>query len=88
MSTKRLRTISLLLPLLAISATAHAGSTITDKSYWPSEARQSARINTVGSRHDVNSAFAFERPALRVQPATSPSAAGSAWHYQGGPKSR
>ena len=88
MSTKRLRTISLLLPLLAISATAHAGSTITDKSYWPSEARQSAQINTVGSQRGVNSAFAYDRPALRVQPATSPNAAGSAWHYHGGPKSR
>ena len=81
MSTKHLRTISLLLPLLAISATAHAGSTITDKSYWPSEAGQRAR-------HDVNSAFAYDRPALRMQPATSPNAAGSAWHYQGGPKAR
>ena len=36
MSTKHILTLSLLLPLVAISATAHAGSTITDKSYWPS----------------------------------------------------
>ena len=85
MSTKHLRTISLLLPLLTISATAHAGSTITDKSYWPSEARHSAQINTVDSQRG---AFAYDRPALRVQPATSPNAAGSRWHYQGGPKSR
>lgn len=42
MSTKHLLAISLFLPLLALSATAHAGSTITDKSYWPNEARQSA----------------------------------------------
>ena len=88
MSTKHLRTISLLLPLVAISATAQAGSTITDKSYWPSEARQSAQINTVGSQRDVNSAFAYDRPGLRMQPATSPNEAGLAWHYQGGPKSR
>ena len=88
MSTKHLRTISLLLPLLAIWATAHAGSTITDKSYWPSEARQSAQINSVGSRHDVNSAFAYDRPALRVQPALTMNDGASAWHYQGGPKSR
>jgi hypothetical protein len=40
--TKRLLTISLLLPLVAISAAAHAGETITSKSYWPSEARRSA----------------------------------------------
>ena len=88
MSTKHLRTISLLLPLMAISATAHAGSTITDKSYWPSEARQSAQNASAVSQRDVNSAFAYNRPALRVEPATNPNEAGSAWHYQGGPKSR
>jgi hypothetical protein len=87
MSTKHLRTISLLLPLVAISATAHAGATITDKSYWPSEARQSAQINTAGSQRDVNAAFASDRAGIRVQPATGPNEAGSAWHYQGGPKS-
>ena len=88
MSTKHLRTISLLLPLAAISATAHAGSTITDKSYWPSEARQSAQINTVGSQRDMNSAFAYDRPGLRAQPAPTVNDGASAWHYQGGPKSR
>ena len=88
MSTKHLRTISLLLPLLAISATAHAGSTITDKSYWPSEARRSAQIDTIGSRHDVNSALAYDRAGIRMLPVTGPNKAGSAWHYQGGPKSR
>ena len=40
MLKKHLLKISLLLPLMAISATAYAGSTITDRSYWPSEARQ------------------------------------------------
>jgi len=47
MLTKPLLTISLLLPLVAISATAHAGSTITDKSYWPSAARQNAQTRTL-----------------------------------------
>jgi hypothetical protein len=87
MSIKHLRTISLLLPLVAISATAHAGSTITDKSYWPNEVRQSAQHRTVGWQRDLNSAFAYDRPGLHVQPATSPNEAGSAWRYQGGPKS-
>ena len=86
MSTKHLLTISLLLPLVAISATAHAGSTITDKSYWPSEARRSAPIAT-GSRADVNSAFAYDRTATSLQPATNASG-GSPFHYQGGPKGR
>ncbi len=42
MSTKRILAISLLVPLVAVSATAYAGETITSKSYWPSEARQGA----------------------------------------------
>ena len=86
MSTKHLRTISLLLPLLAISATAHAGSTITDKSYWPNEARRSAQIGTVGSQRDFNSAFAYDRPTLQVAPAANEGAATG--RYQGGPKGR
>jgi hypothetical protein len=88
MLTKHLLKISLLLPLMAISATAYAGSTITDKSYWPSEARRSAQINTVGTQRDLNAAFAYDRSAPRLQPATGPNEAGSAWRYQGGPKSR
>ena len=88
MSTKRLLTISLLLPLMAISATAYAGSTISDKSYWPNEARQTVQAKTVGSQHDLNAAFAYDRAGLRLQPATSPNEAGSVPRYQGGPKSR
>jgi hypothetical protein len=88
MLTKHLLTISLLLPLVAISATAHAGQTITDKSYWPSEATQSAQNRTVGSQRDLNSAFAYDRTTSRLQPATNPNAGGSFPRYQGGPKSR
>ena len=86
MFTKHLLTISILSPLVAISATAHAGSTITDKSYWPSEARQSAQTRTVGSQSDLNSAFAYDR--ARLQPATNTNDGGSFPRYQGGPKSR
>jgi hypothetical protein len=85
MLKKHLFTISLLLPLVAISATAHAGSTITDKSYWPSEARQSTQNRTGRSQSEVSSAFAFDRGASRLQPATNANNGG--WHYQGGPKS-
>lgn len=88
MLRKNLLTISLLLPLAVISATAYAGETITSKSYWPNEARQSVQNTTVGSQRDLNSAFAYDRSASRLQPATSPNEAGSAWRYQGGPKSR
>lgn len=86
MPTKHLLTISLLLPLVAISATAQAGSTISDKSYWPSEARQSAPIR-VGPQTDVNTAFAYDRTTSRLEPATA-IRGGSAWRYQGGPKGR
>ena len=88
MLTKRLLAITLLLPLVAISATAHAGSTITDKSYWPSEARQSAQIRTVGSQSNLNSAFAYDRAGPRLRPVTDPYDDGSSPRYQGGPKSR
>jgi len=88
MLTKHLLKISLLLPLVAISATAYAGSTISDKSYWPSEARRSTQIGTAGLQRELNAAFAYDRPMARLQPATNPNESGSAWHYQGGPKSR
>jgi len=86
MLTKHLLKISLLLPLVAISATAHAGSTITDKSYWPSEARQQTR--TVGSQSDLYSALAYDRAALPLRPVLNPNDGGSSPRYQGGPKSR
>ncbi len=89
MLTNKLLTISLLLPLMAAPASAHAGSTITDKSYWPNEARQSAQARTGSSQRDLNSAFAYDRIPPRLQPpATVPSDGVSAWRYQGGPKGR
>jgi hypothetical protein len=88
MLKKHLLRISLLLPLVAISAMAHAGSTITDKSYWPHEARQNAQSRTVGSQNDLNSALAYDRAASRLQPAANPNDGGPFPRYQGGPKSR
>ena len=86
MLTKHLLKISLLLPLVAISATAHAGSTIKGKSYWPSEARQSAQNRTGSSQSDLTFAFAYDRAASPLQPMTNTSDR-SAWRYHGGPKS-
>ena len=88
MLKKHLLKISLLLPLMAMSATAYAGSTITDKSYWPSEARQSAQTRTGAPQGDLNSALAYDRAASRLQPATNANEGRSAWRYQGGPKGR
>ena len=84
MLTKHLLKISLLLPLVAISATAHAGSTI--KGYWPSEVRQSAQNRTGSSQSDLNFAFAYDRAASPLQPMTNTSDT-SACRYHGGPKS-
>jgi hypothetical protein len=88
MLKKHLLKISLLLPLVAASATAHAGSTITDKRYWPSNARQSAQIRTEGAQGDLNSALAYDRAPSRLQPATVANETASTGRYQGGPKSR
>jgi hypothetical protein len=88
MSKKHILKISVLLPLMAISATAYAGSTITDKSYWPSEARQSGQTGAVVSPSGLNSAFAYDRAASRLQPAMNTSDGGFSPRYQGGPKSR
>ena len=84
MLTKHLLKISLLLPLVAISATAHASSTI--KGYWPSEATQSAQNRTGSSQSDLNLAFAYDRAASALQPMTNTSDR-AAWRYHGGPKS-
>jgi len=83
---KHLLKISLVLPLVATSATAYAGSTISDKSYWPSEARQSAQNRTGSSQSDLNFAFAYDRAASPLQPVTITSDR-SASRYHGGPKS-
>lgn len=88
MLKKSLLTLSLLLPLSAISATAYAGSTISDKSYWPNEARRSAQSAIAGTRGDAYDAFAYDRGPSHLQAAPAPSDVGSAWRYQGGPKSR
>jgi hypothetical protein len=70
----------------ALSASAQAGSTISEKSYWPSEARQATQSRAAISQRDLSSAFAYYPRSL--QPAAAPTAGASGWHYQGGPKSR
>ena len=55
MSTKHLLAISLALPIFAMSASAYAGATISDKRYWPNEARPSTAAASTQS-----SIFAWE----------------------------
>ncbi|MEW6451362.1 MAG: hypothetical protein AB1490_11960 [Pseudomonadota bacterium] len=85
MLTKRLLTISLLMPLMAISSMANAGSRITDKNFWPNEVRQqTVEGRTVGAQSERRAAFAYQKPATRLQPAASDGRA--TWRYHGGPK--
>lgn len=72
------------LPLLVVAATAQAGSTITDKSYWPNEAKRSQA--SVVERTEPSAAFASEVYAplpLRTTPMI-----GNLGRYQGGPKGK
>lgn len=88
MRTKHLVTISLLLPLLALSAIAHAGSTISDKSYWPAEARAGGPAAAISSPIDANASIAYDRAPYGAQPLIDPNEVGSSWRYHGGPKPR
>jgi hypothetical protein len=63
MSTKYLLAISLALPVFAMSASAYAGATISDKRYWPSEARPSAYV-AGGPQSPV---YAWGQPAPQPQ---------------------
>jgi len=71
MLTKHLLAISLALPIFAMSASAYAGATISDKRYWPSEARsgtaagsaQSSIFACLGAAHDNASADPEESAA-------------------------
>jgi len=88
MLTKRLLSISLFLPLLAMAAaTAHAGSTITDKSYWPSEARPAVHGGTGTAQSVPRDAFASSEITPRFQAAPMADEGGNARRYHGGPKS-
>jgi hypothetical protein len=85
MLTKSLLTLTL---LTALSASAQAGSTISDKSYWPNEARRTTQAEMGIPQRSPYSAFAYDRGALGYLATTTPMAGGSAWRYLGGPKSR
>lgn len=84
MSNKRILAISLLFPLVAVSSAALAGTTISDRRYWPSEAVVSS--GNAGAPNDANSAFASTQIAPRFQGTVTPSG-GNMGRYSGGPKS-
>jgi hypothetical protein len=82
MSAKPFLVMALLLPLVAISPTAHAGSTITDKSYWPNEARPAANGQGSMARNAALDAFASGSISAPRQVGV----ASTGWRYHGGPK--
>jgi hypothetical protein len=86
MSTKFSKPVlafSLLASLVAMSATANAGATVSDKRYWPSEVGPSA-YRTISAQHVARDAFAaVGSPAIAAPRADEE----SDWHYVGGPKS-
>ncbi|MFK4531592.1 hypothetical protein ABIF90_009573 [Bradyrhizobium japonicum] len=83
--TKPLLAISFLASLVAMSATANAGATISDKRYWPIEVGSSS-YRTVDTQHAPRDAFAAigrsASPAVALAPTDE-----NTWHYAGGPKS-
>jgi len=84
MSRTRLFAASALLSLIAFTSAAHAGATISDKRYWPNEARATT---TYRAEHtDWRQARAMKtRSAPEVrQPAAE--ARRPECNYQGGPK--
>ena len=87
MFRKFIAVTSLVLPLVAGAATAHAGSTITDKSYWPNEARRTVyTYGVTAPQNDPSSAFASSVMAPRFQVSPRGSTGGSGPRYHGGPK--
>lgn len=82
MLKKSLLTIAL---LAALSATAQAGATISDKYHWPNGA--SAQYTT-SSQRNARSAFAYDRGASVAGPAAIAIEDRSPWRYHGGPKSQ
>jgi hypothetical protein len=84
-STKPALAISFLASLVAMSATANAGVTISDRRYWPNEVSRGA-YSAVSAQHAPRDAFAAigrtASPAVTLVPAEE-----DTWHYVGGPKS-
>lgn len=81
---KFIATTSLLLPLIAAAAAANAGSTITDRSYWPNEARRSQIDRARSNPSDAFASDVYAPNSLMPRRSTT----GNAWRYRGGPKGR
>lgn len=82
--TKPLLAISLLTSLVAMSATANAGATISDKRYWPGEVGAGV-YSAVSTQHAPRDAYAaIGMPPRAAEPARVDE---DTLRYVGGPKS-
>jgi hypothetical protein len=86
MLRKHLLALSLALPLIGASGIAFAGSTISDKNYWPDQARRGgySLSQTAGA---FGSARAQTIGTARLEPATIASDSRNTVRYRGGRKS-
>jgi hypothetical protein len=84
--TKPILAVSLLASLLAMSATANAGATISGRRYWPSEVGPGA-YHAVNTQHASGDAFAAIGPTAVPATASAIAEDESSWRYVGGPKS-
>ena len=80
------RTLLLALPLATATASAYAGVTISDRRYWPNEARQSAHELSV-PQDGGSSAFALI-PMAPPGYSFAPSPSRRVWGYQRARNSR
>ena len=86
MSRKRLFTLSLFLPLLALSGMAYAGSTVTDRNYWPSEVQAQTQHGAAQRDAELGRARAQASGAPVLYPSAKATGQQQC-RYQGGPKS-
>ena len=87
MSNRRLFTLSLVLPVTAMAGTAYAGSTITDRNYWPAEIHAQAQRGAVTRDAELSKARAMAVGAPAVYPSAATTGRQQQCRYQGGPKS-
>jgi hypothetical protein len=89
MSTIRLLSMAMLLSLGVISSVAYAGSTITDKSYWPNEARASSQYGvTQNSVLGSRAAATWSGAPRLLEDRPGGSSLQAECRYQGGPRSQ
>jgi hypothetical protein len=84
--TKPVIAISFLASLVAMSATANAGATISDKRYWPNEVGPGAYRSVDTTQRVPRNAYAAIGRIAASAAAPAP-AEEDTWHYSGGPKS-